>query len=101
MKEVTNMNIKRLKLINNIIFYSATIFAVGVLIKTYIDRARLPEGVCPANTNAVWIYISIGLLVCSFVVNILLSLKERQLKKDIDGDIEDDKDVDKDEDKSE
>ncbi|MDA3846172.1 MAG: hypothetical protein PF505_06465 [Vallitaleaceae bacterium] len=75
------MTNKRIKLINNIVFYSATIFAMGVLIKTYIDRSRLPEGICPADTNALWIYISIGLLLCSFGVNVFLGLKERKNKK--------------------
>ena len=68
---------KHLTLSNGI--YAATIlFALGVLLKIFIDQARLPEGVCPTAYNNDLIYFSIGLLVVGTVVT---SILDRRTKK--------------------
>lgn len=72
------MKIKDLKRINNILFYSSVIFALGVLGKNYWDRSRLPEGVCPIDNNSYLIYISISLLIVSFIFSIVLSHLEKK-----------------------
>lgn len=88
------MKIKQLKLINNVLFYGSVIFAIGVLGKSYWDRSRLPEGVCPINNNSHLIYASIGLLIVSFAFSIILSQLEKRNKTE---EITESKDMDKDE----
>lgn len=64
--------------LSNAIYAFTILFALGVLLKIYIDRARLPEGVCPTAYNNQWIYLSIGLLVIGTIVT---SILDRQKKK--------------------
>lgn len=64
--------------LSNGIYAASIIFALGVLLKVFIDRARLPEGVCPTAYNNELIYFSIGLLVVGTVVT---SILDRRTKK--------------------
>jgi len=64
--------------LSNAIYGFTILFALGVLLKVYIDKARLPEGVCPTAYNNQWIYLSIGLLVLGTIVT---SILDRQKKK--------------------
>lgn len=66
------------KKLANIIYGATMVFALGVLAKVYFDRASLPSGVCPADHNAQWLYLAIGLLVVGTVIS---SLLERRHKK--------------------
>lgn len=66
------------KKLANIIYGATMVFALGVLAKVYLDRASLPSGVCPADHNAQWLYLAIGLLIVGTVIS---SLLERQHKK--------------------
>ena len=72
--------IKKLRFLNNIIFYGAVGFSLYVLIKTYMDRAKLPEGVCPINNNQSIFYLAIGLLVLTFIFSLFLDSAWKKLK---------------------
>lgn len=71
---------KRIKLINNIFFYSTIILAGVVMAKTYYDRSKLPEGVCPITNNQTIYYLAIILLIISFIVNMIISIKYKVKK---------------------
>lgn len=66
--------------LSNMIYGISMLFALSVLIKTYIDRSRLPEGVCPAATNSEWMYAAIGFLVVATVVTSFLDHKKKGVK---------------------
>lgn len=69
---------KKYLTLSNGIYAVTIIFALGVLLKIYLDQARLPEGVCPTAYNNDLIYFSIGLLVVGTIVT---SLLDRRTKK--------------------
>lgn len=69
---------KKYLTLSNGVYAVTILFALGVLLKVYIDKARLPEGVCPTAYNNELIYFSIGLLV---VGTIITSLLDRKAKK--------------------
>lgn len=74
------MDFNRIKRISNIIFYVSVIYTIGVLLKTYFDRMKLPDGVCPLESNNIAIYIGIGLLVISLISSTIVSIMEKKNK---------------------
>lgn len=58
-----------MKKLSNILFILAVGFSAYTLISTYIIRNSLPLGVCPIDSRTELYYISIGLLIASFVLS--------------------------------
>ena len=71
---------KKLFTINNVLYALSILFAFGVLMKTYLDRLKLPKGACPIDNNRSLLMLAIAVLV---VVTIIISYldwrKKRQL----------------------
>lgn len=68
---------KKYMTLSNAIYAFSIVFALGVLLKVYIDRFRLPEGVCPTAYNNGWIYLSIGILIVSTVITTVMDRKKK------------------------
>ena len=69
---------EKVKKISNIFFGITIVFAIYTLSKIYILKSQLPEGVCPAKAYNNLIYLSIGMLVISFIVLIIIEKKEKK-----------------------
>lgn len=78
---MTDERVKKIKLLNNIFFYISISFALYVLINTYIERSKLPAGVCPIENNNGLFYSAIGLLVLSFIVGVIIDIIYKKHKK--------------------
>ncbi|GMQ56709.1 hypothetical protein AN1V17_11030 [Vallitalea sediminicola] len=68
---------KKLSKLSNIIFYIAigtSIFALG---KTYYDKSKLPEGVCPVDNNN-WL-LTIGIIM--IIIYLIISLVQWYIYK--------------------
>lgn len=61
--------------VSNILYFASVSFALFVMIKTYLDRRNLPEGVCPFDNNRQLMFIAIGFLV---FVMILTTIVDRR-----------------------
>ncbi len=48
------------------------------LIRFFINRATLPEGVCPVTPIDAWFKLTIAMALLSFVLNVIL---DRQVRK--------------------
>lgn len=72
------MKTKTLKIISNGFFAVSILFSVAVLIITYVDRAKLPKGLCPIQDNKGWITASIVLLVISIIVTTFVDYKVKK-----------------------
>jgi hypothetical protein len=58
-----------MKKLSNILFILAVGVSAYTLISTYLIRNNLPPGVCPIDSRSELYYISIGLLIASFVLS--------------------------------
>lgn len=76
------MKYKKLSIISNIIFFSSSIFALGVLAKNYIDRSKVPAGVCPIENNRSLMIVSIVILVLAFIFTTIIDRKLKKVKKE-------------------
>lgn len=75
-------NIVRIKRIADICFGLVMVFAVGIMIKNYIDQTRLPEGVCPVANNYVYMVIAIVFLIIAFTATTIIDYLYKKYKKD-------------------
>lgn len=68
---------------STLLYIASVVFSVSVLIKVFIDRYRLPEGVCPTAANNQWMYAAIVLLIVSTVVSTVADRnnKNQKMKK--------------------
>lgn len=66
--------------VSNVIYAISIIFALGVLLKVYLDRSSLPEGVCPTDYNSELIYLSIGILIASTIVTSVLDRRSKKAR---------------------
>lgn len=73
-------NLKKHLTLSNGIYAFSILFALGVLLKVYLDRYRLPEGVCPTAYNNQWIYLSIGLLILATIVTSIMDRRNKKLE---------------------
>lgn len=71
---------KKYLTLSNGIYGVTILFALGVLLKITIDKARLPAGVCPTAYNNDLIVFSISLLVVGTIVTSLLDRKAKKKK---------------------
>lgn len=58
-----------MKKLSNIFFVLAVGVSAYTLISTYVIRKSLPSGVCPIDSRSELYYISIALLILSFVLS--------------------------------
>lgn len=62
------MNRQKLKQIGNWIYWSVTVFSLGVIVIIAKDYFRYRSlGVCPISKNNTLVYIALGLLVSSII----------------------------------
>lgn len=47
----------------NLLYIGSILFALGVLFKTFYERLRLPEGVCPIESNRPLLYAALIILI--------------------------------------
>ncbi len=71
------MKIKKFFTLSNLLYTGSILFAFGVLLKTYIDRSAVPEGVCPLNNNRSLIVIAIVLLLLVTAVTSFMDYKKK------------------------
>jgi len=69
---------KKYLTLSNSIYTFSILFALGVMLKVYLDRYRLPEGVCPTAYNNQWIYLSIGLLITTTIVTSVVDYRKKK-----------------------
>jgi hypothetical protein len=65
------MKEKTYKSINNIIFAAFLMMSAYALIKVYILRSSVPEGMCPVENYRPLMFASIGVGIASFVFSFL------------------------------
>lgn len=70
-KEGHLMNNKRLSVLTNILFYISIVISILALGKTYYDRIKTPDGVCPVNDNNTLIMVALFSVIIYFIVSIL------------------------------
>lgn len=57
-------------ILSGIMAASGSILGVYALIRTWVVRAGLPEGVCPIDNNRPLLYLALGLLGASFLLDL-------------------------------
>lgn len=76
-------NLKTVNRISNILFWVGAALAAAALIKTVIESASLPPGVCPFDQNRWLTYTTLGVLGASLVFSFYADfLKHRQRKEE-------------------
>jgi hypothetical protein len=69
------------RIVSNILFGAGAALGAAALIKSYIDSANLPPGVCPFDQNRWLSYTAIGVLAASLVLSFVGDwLKRRRLR---------------------
>lgn len=74
-------NVKTVKIISNILFGLGIALGVAVLVKTYIDSANLPPGVCPFDQNRWLTYTALGVLGASLIFSFFTDFLMRRQRK--------------------
>ena len=72
------MKDKKVFTLSNLIYTSSLIFAVGVLVKTYIDRSKVPPGVCPIDDNRGLMILAIGILGFATIVTSVIDYRKKK-----------------------
>lgn len=72
------MKNKKIFKFTNILFAIGIIFSVGVLIKSYIDKSKLPEGVCPINNNRELLIAAIIVLIVITIITTFIEYIEKK-----------------------
>ena len=72
---------KTIKIISNVLFGVGVALAAAALIKTYIDGANLPAGVCPFDQNRWLTYTALGVLAASLVFSFAGDFFKRRQRK--------------------
>jgi hypothetical protein len=57
--------------ISKLLFYLGSATGVFALIRTWLLNRDLPEGVCPIDTNRPLLYVALGMLAVSLLLDIL------------------------------
>jgi len=57
------MKIKKYLTISNLLYMGTLLFALGVILKTFLESSQLPPGACPVDNNRPLLYLSIILLI--------------------------------------
>lgn len=75
---------KTTKIISNILFGLGSALGIAVLIKTYIDSADLPPGVCPLDQNRGLTYAALIVLGASLVFSFVTDFLSRRQRRNGD-----------------
>lgn len=75
-------NIVRIKRVTDISFGLIIVYAIGIMVKNYLDQSRLPEGVCPVTNNSIYMLIAIVLLLIAFTSTTIVDYLYKKYKKD-------------------
>ncbi len=72
MKRIKNYleSAPKIKIISDVSFVLALLISAITIVRTYLIRQSLPPGVCPIESQNGWYYLSIGLLVVSFIISL-------------------------------
>lgn len=70
-------------LFSQLLFYAGAATGVFALVRTWLLNRNLPEGVCPIDTNRPLLYVSLGLLAASLLLDLVFP-KAKQKKADGD-----------------
>jgi hypothetical protein len=62
---------KKLHTLANIIFYIAGGTSVFALVKTFYERSKLPEGVCPVDNNNWLLTIGISMILLYLIISLI------------------------------
>lgn len=62
---------RKLHMLSNIIFYVAMAISIYALGKTYYERSKLPEGVCPVDDNRSILTIAIIVIIVYLIINFI------------------------------
>lgn len=71
------MEDKKLRRISDFLYWVGIVFAAGVLIKTYIDKSKVPPGVCTINNNRGLLIGAIAFLFIVTVVTWILDYRKK------------------------
>ena len=72
---------KTVKLVSNILFGLGAALAVAALVKSYIDGASLPPGVCPLDQNRWLTYTALGVLAASLIFTFIGDRMKRRRQR--------------------
>lgn len=72
------MQIKKFFTLSNLLYTASILFALGILLKTYLDRSNLPAGVCPYDNNRGLMIVAIVLLLLVSVVTSIMDHKKKR-----------------------
>ncbi|GKX31114.1 hypothetical protein SH1V18_35940 [Vallitalea longa] len=62
---------RKLHMLSNIIFYIAIAISIYALGKTYFERSKLPDGVCPVNNNRSILTIAIAVIIIYLIITFI------------------------------
>lgn len=72
---------KTMKLISNILFWLGVALGAAALLKSYIESASLPPGVCPFDQNRWLTFTALGVLLASLIFSFLTDFLKRRKRK--------------------
>lgn len=72
---------KTIKIISNVLFGVGVALAAAVIIKTFIENASLPAGVCPFDQNRWLTYTALGVLAASLISSFIGDFYKRNQRK--------------------
>ena len=64
--------------ISQILFYAGAGLSVFALIRTWLLNRGLPEGVCPIDPNRQFLYVALGLLAASLLLDVIFPRKKEE-----------------------
>lgn len=65
----------------NVLYIVSVVYAIGIFVKIYYDRSKLPAGVCPIDNNNLLIYSSIVLLVVTSIITGVVDYRNKKAEK--------------------
>ncbi len=72
------MKLKKWMTLSNLLFTGSVLFALLVLLKTFVDKSRVPEGVCPITNNRSLLIISLVVLIIVTVITAMIDYKTKK-----------------------
>mgnify|MGYP001176911342 CR=1 FL=1 len=62
--------------LSQLLFYAGAATGVFALIRTWLLNRNLPEGVCPIDTNRPLLYVALGMLAASQLLDLIFPRKK-------------------------
>jgi 7,8-dihydropterin-6-yl-methyl-4-(beta-D-ribofuranosyl)aminobenzene 5'-phosphate synthase len=73
----------KLKILSNVLFVLSIILSGYILLKTYLNVRKLPDGVCPIDNNRPLIYFVIFILLSHLIISYIDEKKRRRIRMKI------------------